>query len=71
MGISIRTEAGLAIVTIDNPPVNALSQRVRAALVQAVADLDADDEVRAVVLAGAGRLFVGGADIAEFDLPPQ
>ncbi|MFJ1291590.1 3-hydroxyacyl-CoA dehydrogenase NAD-binding domain-containing protein [Paracoccus yeei] len=71
MGISIRTEAGLAIVTIDNPPVNALSQRVRAALVQAVADLDADDEVRAVVLAGAGRLFVGGADIAEFDFPPQ
>ncbi|MAM11512.1 MAG: 3-hydroxyacyl-CoA dehydrogenase [Rhizobiaceae bacterium] len=61
----------VAVVTIDNPPVNALSHAVRAALVSAVETLDADDAVKAVVLACAGRTFIAGADVREFDLPPE
>ena len=56
--------------TFDNPPVNALSQPVRASLLAAVEALDADPAVRAIVLAGAGRAFVAGADVREFDRPP-
>ena len=61
----------VAVVTIDNPPVNALSNAVRAALASAVETLDRDDSVKAVVLACAGRTFIAGADVREFNLPPQ
>jgi 3-hydroxyacyl-CoA dehydrogenase len=69
--VTMRRDGDVAVVTIANPPVNALGQAVRARL-QALADeLDADPTVRAVVLTGAGKLFVGGADITEFDRPPE
>lgn len=61
----------VAVLTIDNPPVNALSTAVRGRLLAMAALLEADPEVRAVVLRGAGKLFVGGADISEFDRPPE
>jgi len=61
----------IAIVTIDHPQVNALSQPVRAALVAAIEKVLVDDEVRAIVVACAGRTFCAGADIREFDLAPQ
>ena len=61
----------VAVLTIDNPPVNALSTAVRGRLLALVAALEAEPEVRAVVLRGAGKLFVGGADIGEFDRPPE
>ena len=61
----------VAVLTIDAPPVNALSQGLRQGLVDAVARLEADEEAQAGVLIGAGRLFVGGADISEFGRPPQ
>lgn len=61
----------IALVTISNPPVNALGQAVRARLHALADELDADAEVRAVILTGAGKLFVGGADITEFDRPPE
>jgi 3-hydroxyacyl-CoA dehydrogenase len=54
---------GIAVVTIDNPPVNALSQEVAEGLDQAVARAQADPAVRGIVIAGAGRTFVAGADI--------
>lgn len=60
----------VAVVTIDNPPVNALSQAVRAGLLAALAETEAEPGVRAVVLACAGRTFVAGADISEFGKPP-
>ncbi len=63
-------EGDVAVFTFDNPPVNALSHPVRAALLAAVAALDADTSVRAIVLIGAGRNFVAGADVREFDRPP-
>ncbi len=61
----------VAIVWIDNPPVNALSQAVRAGLLSAVEELDGNSEVSAVVLACKGRTFIAGADIREFDKPPM
>ena len=59
------------LVTIDNPPVNALGVDVRRGLMEAIEAADADAAVKAVVLVGAGRNFLGGADIREFGKPPQ
>lgn len=59
---------GVLIVTIENPPVNALSFHVRGGLMAALERARSDD-VSAVVLTGAGRTFVGGADIKEFGKP--
>ena len=57
----------VALVTIDNPPMNALSAALLEELEAEVDALDADPEVRAIVLRGAGeRAFVAGADIKEF-----
>jgi 3-hydroxyacyl-CoA dehydrogenase len=71
MTVTIAHEGTIAIVTVDNPPVNALSQALRQALVEAVTELDADDAVKAVVLVCAGRTFIAGADVKEFGQPPQ
>ncbi|MBW8285964.1 MAG: hypothetical protein K0M55_20460, partial [Rhizobium sp.] len=58
--VTIAREGNIAVVTVDNPPVNALSQAVRQGLVDAVAELDNDQDVAAVVLACAGRTFIAG-----------
>src|SRR5690606_21514320 len=71
MTLTIAREGSVAVVTVDNPPVNALSQALRQALVEAVATLDADAAVKAVVLICAGRTFIAGADVGEFGKPPQ
>jgi 3-hydroxyacyl-CoA dehydrogenase len=71
MTVTIARENAIAVVTVDNPPVNALSQALRQALVEAVAELDADATVKAVVLICAGRTFIAGADVNEFGKPPQ
>src|SRR5258706_4004042 len=57
---------GIAVVTINNPPVNALSSAVSAGIATAVAKMEKDDTVNAVVFIGAGRTFIAGADIKEF-----
>src|SRR5467141_333567 len=57
---------GVAVVTINNPPVNALSSAVSAGIAAAVAQIEKDDAARAVVFIGAGRTFIAGADIKEF-----
>ena len=68
MSETVRTqiEAGLLIVTIDNPPVNALGPGVAEGVADAVDAAQADPRVRAVVVRGAGKTFVAGADIREF-----
>ena len=69
MGTYITSERrdAVALVTIDNPPMNALSAALLEELEAEVEALDADDEVRAIVLRGGGeRAFVAGADIKEF-----
>ena len=57
---------GIAVVTIDNPPVNALSAAVSAGIAAAVAQIEKDDTIKVVVFIGAGRTFIAGADIKEF-----
>jgi 3-hydroxyacyl-CoA dehydrogenase len=60
----------IGVVTVANPPVNALSQSVRAGLMECVALGLADAEVAAIVLICDGRTFIAGADIREFGKPP-
>jgi 3-hydroxyacyl-CoA dehydrogenase len=62
---------GVAILTTNNPPVNATSTAVRSALKQAVETADADPSIEAIVIACAGRTFFAGADVREFGKPPQ
>lgn len=70
MTLRIDREGRVAVVTVDNPPVNALSQPLRQALSEAVEALDADDGIDAVVLTCAGRTFIAGADVTEFGKAP-
>lgn len=67
---SLTIENRVAVLTIDNPPVNALSTPVRAALLEAVTAVQSDDNVDALVIACGGKTFFAGADLKEFDAPP-
>ncbi|PQO23048.1 3-hydroxyacyl-CoA dehydrogenase [Rhodobacteraceae bacterium WD3A24] len=71
MVVNIERADGIAVVTVDNPPVNATSQPVRQGLWEAAENLDADPGIRGVVLACAGRTFIAGADVREFGKPPE
>src|SRR5215217_6110918 len=65
--VKVELDGRVAIVTLDHPPVNALSARLLEELEEEYNRLDADDEVRAIVLRGEGeKAFVAGADITEF-----
>ncbi len=59
----------VALIVIDNPPVNALSHGVRAGMVEGLARAEADEQVAAVLLVCKGRTFIAGADITEFGKP--
>jgi 3-hydroxyacyl-CoA dehydrogenase len=61
----------IAVITVDSPPVNALSAAVRRGIFDNVKAAAADPQVQAIVLTCAGRTFIAGADIAEFGKPPQ
>ncbi|MFC4347046.1 3-hydroxyacyl-CoA dehydrogenase NAD-binding domain-containing protein [Kordiimonas lipolytica] len=61
----------VAVLTVDNPPVNALSHSVRDGLSSQMTALASDDSVDAIVIACAGRTFIAGADIREFGAPPK
>jgi 3-hydroxyacyl-CoA dehydrogenase len=67
--VSLRNECDVAVITIDNPPVNALSHAMRSALVEAIARAGADADAKAIVIVCAGRTFIAGADISEFGKP--
>ncbi|MHA6687674.1 3-hydroxyacyl-CoA dehydrogenase NAD-binding domain-containing protein [Mesorhizobium sp. A556] len=60
---------GILVVAIDNPPVNALSAHVRQGLAEALEQAAAHGDVAGVVIIGAGRTFIAGADIREFGKP--
>jgi 3-hydroxyacyl-CoA dehydrogenase len=68
--VSMRTD-GVAVITIDNPPVNAMKHEVRAGLLDLISKAAGDPDISAVVIACAGRTFVAGADITEFGRPPR
>ncbi|WP_424965538.1 3-hydroxyacyl-CoA dehydrogenase NAD-binding domain-containing protein [Dinoroseobacter sp. S375] len=61
----------VALVALDNPPVNAASHALRSALVETLHTLDADPQIRVIALYGVGRGFIAGADIREFGKPPR
>src|SRR3984957_1499335 len=69
--VSMRTAGEIAVITIDNPPVNAAKYEVRLGLLDLVSRASRDPAVSAVVIACAGRTFVAGADISEFGKPPR
>ena len=69
--VEMLRDGDVAILRIDNPPVNALSHAVRVGLMEGLQAVDRDEGVRAVVIACAGRTFVAGADIKEFGKPRQ
>ncbi|WP_421952962.1 3-hydroxyacyl-CoA dehydrogenase NAD-binding domain-containing protein [Pelagibacterium sp.] len=69
--VSITRDVEIAIVTVNNPPVNTLAQALREQLLEAVDRLGADASIRGVVLLCAGRTFFAGADVNEFDKPPM
>jgi 3-hydroxyacyl-CoA dehydrogenase len=64
--VQLTKDDGIAIITINNPPVNALSPGVPEGISAAIDEIDRDDSVKAAVLIGGGRTFVAGADIKEF-----
>jgi len=69
--VDLRRDGEIAVVAVDNPPVNALKHEVRAGLAEALRQTREDAAVKAVVIACAGRTFFAGADITEFGKPPQ
>lgn len=64
--VDYAVEDGVAVLTLNNPPVNALSHGVRAGLLQGIEKAQGDDAVSAVLIYCEGRTFIAGADITEF-----
>jgi 3-hydroxyacyl-CoA dehydrogenase len=65
--VRVEHVGSVAVIILDHPPVNALSHAVRQALLVAIESLDLDAAVSAIVVHGAGRNFIAGADVREFD----
>jgi len=68
--VDLGSRGRVAVLTVDNPPVNALSQHVRKGLHDGIKQATADGAVQAIVIVCAGRTFIAGADITEFGKPP-
>ncbi|KQQ45083.1 3-hydroxyacyl-CoA dehydrogenase [Duganella sp. Leaf126] len=64
-----QVHGAVAVITLDNPPVNGMGLATRTAAVAGIERALADDAVRAIVITGAGKAFSGGADIREFNSP--
>jgi 3-hydroxyacyl-CoA dehydrogenase len=62
---------GVAVITLNNPPVNGLGNELRAAILEGLQKADKDPAVKAAVLIGGGKAFSGGADIREFGRPRE
>ncbi len=69
--VSVSRHGAMAVVLIDHPPVNALSQAVRQSLMEAVRALAADPSVAGLVISGGPGRFIAGADLREMSLPPS
>src|SRR5438094_7802105 len=69
--VHFENDNGIGVITVDNPPVNALSPGVPEGIVAAVDKGNADPSVTAMVLIGAGRSFIAGADIRQFGRGPS
>ena len=60
---------GIAVITLNNPPVNGLGNALRAGIAAGLEKADSDPDIKAVVLIGSAKAFSGGADIREFNKP--
>ncbi|AKM28971.1 3-hydroxyacyl-CoA dehydrogenase [Pandoraea faecigallinarum] len=69
MSTAYEIRGGVAVITLENPPVNGLGHATRVGIAQGLTQAQADAQVRAIVLIGAGKAFSGGADIREFNTP--
>jgi 3-hydroxyacyl-CoA dehydrogenase len=69
MSATYETRGAVAVITLDNPPVNGLGFETRVAFAQGLERAQADPAVKAIVVTGAGKAFSGGADIREFGSP--
>jgi 3-hydroxyacyl-CoA dehydrogenase len=69
MTAAYKVHGDVAVITIDNPPVNGLGHATRVGLTKGLEQASADGAVKAIVITGAGRAFSGGADISEFGKP--
>jgi 3-hydroxyacyl-CoA dehydrogenase len=69
MTAEYKVQGDIAVITLNNPPVNGLGYATRVALTEGLGKANADATVKAIVLTGAGKAFSGGADIKEFGSP--
>ncbi|MBB5464737.1 3-hydroxyacyl-CoA dehydrogenase [Paraburkholderia sp. CI2] len=69
MAVDYTTHDGVAVLTLNNPPVNGLGLSTRAGIVEGLERAQNDPAIEAIVLTGAGKAFSGGADITEFNTP--
>ncbi|WP_322091824.1 3-hydroxyacyl-CoA dehydrogenase NAD-binding domain-containing protein [Paraburkholderia bannensis] len=67
--VNYTTRDGVAVITLNNPPVNGLGLSTRTGIVDGLARANSDPAVTAIVITGAGKAFSGGADITEFNTP--
>ncbi|WP_350598246.1 enoyl-CoA hydratase-related protein [Pseudomonas sp. 65/3-MNA-CIBAN-0223] len=69
--VQLTREGGVALILVNNPPVNALGHAVRAGLLAAFMEAQRDEQVELIMLCCAGKTFIAGADIREFGQPAQ
>ncbi|KZB69688.1 MULTISPECIES: 3-hydroxyacyl-CoA dehydrogenase NAD-binding domain-containing protein [Thalassospira] len=69
--VTLTIENAIAFITINNPPINATSHSVRDGLVDALDQIDGNDDIRAAILICEGKTFIAGADVSEFGQPPK
>jgi 3-hydroxyacyl-CoA dehydrogenase len=69
--VALKRDGAIAVIVVENPPVNAISNAVRTGLIEALKEAREDGAVEAVVLSCVGRTFMAGADISEFGQPPR
>ncbi|MHC2624647.1 3-hydroxyacyl-CoA dehydrogenase [Bradyrhizobium huanghuaihaiense] len=69
--VKLERHDGVGIVTVNSPPVNALSAAVRGGILECIKEAVADPAIKGIVLTCAGRTFIAGADITEFGKPPK
>jgi len=69
MSAEYKVHGDIAVITLNNPPVNGLGHATRAGITDGLAKANADAAVKAIVVTGAGKAFSGGADIKEFGTP--
>ena len=63
--VTLETDGGIGTIRLNRPPVNALNEQVTAELAAAAQEADGSDEIRAVIIYGGEKAFVGGADIKQ------